>query len=254
MMNGTYRELVDRWKALRRSGAIVREVACVGAPRTLLCVELGDQVKPAIALAGGIHGNEPAGAWALLGLVESNALDPRYAYRIWPCMNPTGFDAGTRTSTDGMDVNRSFGRGGGSPEARAIVTANRDRSFVLSLDLHEDCDARGFYCFEYGGAQIGTQIVTAFDAAGMPVDALDPSHDLGLPEESLHRERGRVTADPFEEAAALGHLSYSLLLARHAARHTLTLETPSSLGWEPRIAMHRLAVTTAIAALAGLAQ
>lgn len=249
MTRGPYRELEERWKMLRRSGARVREVAAVGATRTLLCVELGEHAKPTIALAAGAHGDEPAGVWALLDLVASNALDRRYAYRIWPCMNPSGFEAGTRESADGIDVNRTFGRGGLSPEARAIVTANRDRAFTLSLDLHEDCDAGGFYCFEYGGGEIGRKVAAALDRAGMPIDSLDPAFDLGLPEAGLRRERGRIVADPFEEAALLGHLSYSLLLARHAAAFTLTLETPRSLAWETRLEMHRLAVVTAIAAL-----
>ena len=68
------------------------------------------------------------------------------------------YAGGTRESADGVDVNRSFGRGGQSPEARAILTANRDRKFVLSIDLHEDCDADGFYCYEYGGGDIGRSV------------------------------------------------------------------------------------------------
>ena len=77
-MNGSYGELQARWKRLRERGVRVREVACVGAPRTLLCAEAGDHASPAIAIAAGVHGDEPAGAWALLELVESGALDPSF--------------------------------------------------------------------------------------------------------------------------------------------------------------------------------
>ncbi|HVA33987.1 MAG TPA: hypothetical protein VNG31_07540, partial [Candidatus Baltobacteraceae bacterium] len=59
--NLTYRELAARWKALRVGGVRVREVACVDAPRTLLCAELGDADRPCIALSAGVHGDEPAG-------------------------------------------------------------------------------------------------------------------------------------------------------------------------------------------------
>lgn len=233
-INGTYRQLEQRWKALRETrGASVREVACVNAPRTLLCVELGDHALPAIALAAGVHGDEPAGPWALLELAESGELDPAFAYRIWPCMNPTGFAAGTRESADGVDVNRTFGRGGQSPEAKAILTSNRDRKFVLSLDLHEDCDTAGFYCYEYGGGNVGTAVLAALQRAGLPIDAL-----------------GRITNDHFEEAAALGGLSYTLAIARHAARHALTFESPASAAWELRLLLHRSAVRAAVAAIA----
>lgn len=248
-MRGTYRELQERWKRLRgRAGWRVREVACVGAPRTLLCVERGDHEQTTIAIASGVHGDEPAGPWALLELAEADALDAAFAYRIWPCTNPTGFDAGTRESTGGVDVNRTFGRGGQSPEARAIVTSNRDRKFALSLDLHEDVDAVGFYCYEYGGGEIGRAVIAALDAALLAVDPLVETFDTAGPLDAGHctRERGRVTADHRDEAATLGGLSYSLAIARNAARRTLTFETPRRLPWEERLRMHRIAVETAI--------
>ena len=230
---GTYRDFAQRWKALRAShGVTVREVAGVGAPRTLLCVELGDVQSPSIALSAGVHGDEPAGPWALLEIVERGDLDERFAYRIWPCTNPSGYEAGTRESADGLDMNRTFGRGGQSPEARAIVTANRDRKFALSIDLHEDDDATGFYCYEYGGGSIGLDVLAALDEAGYPIDPL-----------------GRVTPDSAAEAAMLGGLSYSLAVARNAARHTLTFETPLRAPWEDRLAMHRTAVRAAVAAI-----
>lgn len=230
---GTYQDLVRRWKALRASrGLAVREVACVGVARTLLCAELGDARSPSIALSAGVHGDEPAGPWALLDIVESGDLDDAFAYRIWPCLNPSGFEAGTRESADGIDVNRTFGRGGQSAEARAIVTANRNRKFALSIDLHEDCDASGFYCYEYGGGRIGLHTVAAVAADGYRLELLR-----------------RITPDPEAEAAELGGLSYSMAIARHAARHVLTFETPSRAPWDARIAMHRTAVRAAIAAI-----
>jgi len=252
-MEGTYSDLVRRWKALRTSHNVrLREVACVNAPRTLLCAEWGDSTQPAIALAAGVHGDEPAGPWALLELVESHELDARFAYRIWPCTNPTGFAAGTRESTDGVDINRTFGRGGQSPEARAILVSNRDRKFALSVDLHEDCDATGFYCYEYGEGTIGTCVVAALESAGFPIDPLEKTFAIAGPLDEAHcnRERGRITADPFSEGELLGGLSYTLAIARHAARHALTFETPAAAAWESRLAIARTALRTAIAAVA----
>jgi protein MpaA len=252
-MNGTYQDLVRRWKALRGShGIAVREVACVNAPRTLLCAEYGDQTRPLVALAAGIHGDEPAGPWALLELVEQGGLDERFAYRIWPCTNPSGFEAGTRESADGIDLNRTFGRGGGSPEARAILTANRNRKFALSLDLHEDVDAIGFYCYEYGGGTIGRAALRALEGAGLPIDPLVETFDVAGPLDDAHctREPGRIAADHFAEAALLGGLSYSLAVARHAARRALTFETPLRAAWQVRRTMHRTAMQAALAAAA----
>lgn len=250
-MDETYRELVKRWKALRGRGDLrVREVACVNAPRTLLCVEMGDAALPTISLASGVHGDERAGPWALLELVERELLDPKFAYRMWPCMNPSGYEAGTRESADGIDVNRTFGRGGQSPEACAIVTANRDRRFALSIDLHEDCDASGFYCYEYGGGEIGRTVIGALDAAALPIDPLDATLELAGPvtDEHCARERGRIVPDVDAEGNLLGGLSYSMALARRAARHALTFETPSRATWAQRLALHVTAVRAAIRA------
>jgi hypothetical protein len=247
-VNG-YSDLEKRWKALRARGDIaVREVACVGAARTLLCAELGDHAKPLIALASDVHGDEPAGPWALLSIVENGDLDPRYAYRIWGCTNPSGYAAGTRVSADGVDVNRSFGRGGQTPEARAIVTANRDRKFVLSIDLHEDTDADGFYCYEYRSGDIGRAVVSAVRTAHFPIEDLAQC-DLGAPFEAMQLDDGVVRPDPKQEIEAIGGLSYNLSLARHAAARVLTLETPVRLAWDDRIAIHRIAVKAAIETL-----
>jgi murein peptide amidase A len=181
-----------------------------------------------VLLAAGVHGDEPAGPHALLELAENDLLDPRFSYRIWPCTNPTGYDAGTRESIDGCDINRTFGRGGGSPEAKAIVIANRDRKFVLALDLHEDDEATGFYLYEYGDDR-GRAVVEAVRASGMPVDS-----------------RGHLRPDPVAEAEEIGGLSLSLLLSRNAARRVMTLETPSTHDFAERIAAHVLAVRTAL--------
>jgi murein peptide amidase A len=249
---GTYRELERRWIALHgRGGLRVDEIACGSTGRTLLVAELDDADRPAVTIAAGVHGDEPAGPWALLELVETQALDARFAYHIWPCTNPTGFKAGTRASADGVDVNRTFDGNGGSPEARAVLEANRGRTFALSLDLHEDCDAAGFYCYEYGGGELGRAVIAALDARGFPIDPLEVTFGLAGPLDDAHcvREWGRIVADAFREAGLLGGLSYSLALARQGTRSALTFETPSAVPWDQRVAMHRAAVLAAIAAL-----
>jgi murein peptide amidase A len=206
----TYQDIAQRWKRLRTTRDVrVREVACVGAARTLLCAEMGDSAAPAVHLSAGVHGDEPAGVLALLDVVEAGELDPQFSYRIWPCTNPTGFDARTRESADGIDINRTFGRGGTSPEAKAIVMSNRDRKFIAAIDLHEDDGAREAYCYEYGTRVIGERVAP---------QCLCP--------------------DPEQEAETIGGLSLSLLLRRGAAEHVLTLETPAHEPLEARAATH----------------
>ena len=209
-----------------------------------------------VALSAGVHGDEPAAPWALLSLVGDGLLDRRFGYRIWTCMNPSGYEIGTRENVDGVDINRSFGRGGISPEARAIVTSNRDRKFALAIDLHEDFEALGFYLYEpivEARAMYGDAIVRAIDDAGLPVQALDDAFELGYPPEARHLrvlERGRVHPDPVAERAFFPHTPYSLYMMRRAAKRALTIETPRSQTWDERIAMHRTAVVVAVDVLA----
>jgi len=215
MERPTYHELAERWRALRATHDVrVREVACVGAPRTLLCVEYGDPHRATVLLAAGVHGDEPAGPLALLSLVERRELDSNFSYRVWPCTNPTGFDSATRENVDGVDINRTFARGGSSPEAKAIVMANRDYKFALSIDLHEDDEAETFYAYEYG---MKDRLFT---------DSLRP--------------------DPKVEAEEIGGLSLTLLLIRNASPRAITLETPSSAPLEERVAAHASAVREAL--------
>lgn len=248
---GTYSELAARWRRLsERAGLHVRELTSEGR-KTLLGIELGDPSLPAIAIAAGVHGDEPAGPWALLELVESDALDGRLCYRILPCMNPTGFDARTRESERGADVNRSFGGNGGTREARAALAFLRRQSLLLSIDLHEDCDATGFYCYEYGGGEVGRRVIAALEAKQFAIDPLEVTFGLAGPLDDAHciREWGRIVADAAREAGLLGGLSYSLALARRGARHALTFETPSTAPPAVRQAMHCTAVRAAIAAV-----
>ena len=256
-----YNDLVAAWRRVRADGlASVREVACVGVPRTMLVAEVvGPPGAPTIALAAGVHGDEPAGPWALLSIVRDGLLDRRFSYRIWPCTNPSGYVRETRENAEGHDINRSFHKGGTTPESRAILTANRDRRFGLSLDLHEDFEAQGYYCYEpviSGEAPFGDALVSALDDAEFPVQELTDDFDLGYPPEAHHLRvlsRGRIRNDPDVEREFFDVTPYSIELLRRAARYALTIESPRTQAWGDRIAMHRVAVTTLIASFAARA-
>ncbi len=242
------------WGALRRFGVDVREIECPDAARRLLLVDLpADGDAPTVALAAGVHGDEPAAPWALLSLVRDGLLDRHFAYRLWPCTNPSGYAAGTRYNAEGDDVNRSFGGDGTTPEARAIVEANRGRTFALAVDMHEDYEAAGFYCYEpdVGGAPLGRAVIVAVEESGYPIQDLHDAYDLGYPLEAAERvralERGRVIPNVGAETEAFGsNLPYSMYLLRGTARRTLTIESPRRLDWDSRIAIHRIAVVTAL--------
>ncbi|MBC5810796.1 MAG: succinylglutamate desuccinylase/aspartoacylase family protein [Candidatus Eremiobacteraeota bacterium] len=212
-----------------------------------------------VIVTAGVHGDEPATPWALLSLVRDGLLDPSFAYRLWPCTNPSGYAAGTRENAEGMDINRSFGRGGRAAEARAIMTANRDRVFDLNLDLHEDFEATGFYCYEpaVDVKRLGPSVVRAIDEAGFPVQELDEHYDLGYPEgaRGFYRvERGCVVPDVKAELSLAPMLPHSIYLLRRSVKRSLTFESPRALAWDDRIVIHRIAVVTALERLRALVE
>jgi predicted deacylase len=256
-----YAELVAAWKALRsRTGLSVREVACVGVARTLLVAEIGEAGLPRIALSAGVHGDEPAAPWALLSIVRDGLLDARYAYRIWACTNPSGYQAFTRASAEGVDVNRSFSRGGRTPESRAIITSNRDRTFELSIDLHEDFEADGFYLYENlrdREARFAPSILETIVQAGFGLQefraGFDDAYAQAADDARLCTRGCILTFYPESLAHFADGLPYSLYLLRsRTAAHALTFETPRARLWDERVAMHRVATVSAIARLTRL--
>jgi protein MpaA len=252
-------DLAALWRALRARQVRLREVACVGAPRTLFVAEWGDPHAPLVGISAGVHGDEPAGPWALAALARDGLLDQRFRYRLWPCLNPTGLAAGTRANAEGADVNRSFSRGGTTPESRAVLTANRDLHFALWIDLHEDFEADGFYLYEPlrpGGVScFARPVADAVAEAGFPLQRAWAGFDVGPPgsEAAQTLEPGAVLVDAEREAPAFGGaLPLGLVLLRRAADAALTLESPRRLPWADRIAIHRVAVTAALLTLAAM--
>jgi protein MpaA len=252
-----YDEVSAAWRAIRRqTGLRLREVACVGAPRTLLLGEWGDPRLPVVCISAGMHGDEPAGVWALFSLVRDGLLDARFSYRIWPCYNPTGFEAGTRVNAEGIDVNRSFGRGGRTPEAKAILTANRDRTFALAIDLHEDHEAEGFYLYESGASawrsRYAEAVTAAISAAGFPLQELRPDFEVGPPgsEAAQTRSHGAIVVDAPREEPFFGRdIPLGLVLVKRATPCAVTFETPRARSAADRVAMHRVAVVEALRTL-----
>jgi protein MpaA len=257
-----YDALVERWEALaRRVGLRLRPVPCPGVDRTLLLAEFGPADAPVAHITAGVHGDEPAGPWALYSIVESGLLDPRFGYRIWPCTNPSGNRAGTRTNAEGQDVNRSFSPAALTPESRAIIAETSGRKYAVALDLHEDFEADGFYCYEPvidGTAPLSHAILTAIESGGFPLQTLDHLFDLGYPSDPEKAaqmrtlERGRVLVNAAAEIRHFAGLPLSLYLLRKAARRYVTMETPRRRPWEDRIAMHRVGVTAALGEAAAL--
>jgi protein MpaA len=102
----------------------------------------------------GVHGDEPAGCAALVefaaALASESARAAGYELWIYPVVNPTGCEAGTRENRAGKDLNREFWRGSAEPEVRILEDELRARRFHGLVTLHADDTCEGHYGYSHG--------------------------------------------------------------------------------------------------------
>jgi len=196
--------------------------------------------RPRIYLSAGIHGDEPAPPLALLDLLEAGFFDDRATWFICPLLNPAGFVARTRGNGTGLDLNRDY-RHRLSDEIQAHTRwLNAQPNFDLALCLHEDWESQGFYLYEITALPhpiLARAIIRAV-APMCPIEAATNIDGRDVTEPGMIHP----TADP--------HLRdqwpESTYLQAHHTRLAYTLETPSSLPLDQRIAALRTAISTAI--------
>ena len=98
--------------------------------------------RPTVLLIGQQHGDEPAGAEALLVLARQLAQGPlaplldRLNVIVLPRANPDGAQAGRRATASGLDANRDHLQLR-TPEAQAIAALWRDYQPAVVVDAHE---------------------------------------------------------------------------------------------------------------------
>lgn len=125
-----------------------------GIPRFVFVGPPAEHDPIRVGLFAGIHGDEPAGPEALVDLLLKLAETPDrakgYDLVVYPVCNPTGWEAGTRESDAGPDLNREFWRSSVQPEVRILEAELRAHQFNGLITLHSDDTAEGIYGFAHG--------------------------------------------------------------------------------------------------------
>lgn len=107
-----------------------------------------------IGIFAGIHGDEPEGSAALVEFLEELVRDSNLArgYQIfaYPVCNPTGYEANTRVSRRGKDLNREFWKSSEEPEVFFLEHELWEHSFDGIISLHGDDTSGGLYGFVRG--------------------------------------------------------------------------------------------------------
>ena len=181
-------------------------------------------------VATGIHGDEPSGPLALLQLLQENTW-PDVNLWLVPCTNPTGFRRNTRENQSGIDLNRQY-RDPAAPEIVAHKAwLQRQPRFHLSLLLHEDWEANGFYVYELNPKN-------QFSFAEPIVEAVRPVCPIETAERVDDFEcRGGIIR-PKINPAERPEWAEAIYLVVHHADCSYTLETPSDFPLPFRVQAH----------------
>jgi hypothetical protein len=123
-------------------------------PRYLFLGPQGGAEALRVGIFAGVHGDEPAGSFALLRFVrvleEKPEIARGYCLFLYPVCNPTGFEDNTRHSRSGEDLNRAFWRNSRQPEVRLLQSELWSHAFNGIISLHTDNTSDGVYGYAHG--------------------------------------------------------------------------------------------------------
>jgi len=123
-------------------------------PRYIFLGPQGGDAPIRIGIFAGIHGDEPEGSRAAVLLLKLLDVMPElakgYSITVYPVCNPTGFEANTRHSSSGKDLNREFWKNSSEAEVQLLEAELVSRSFDGIISLHTDDTSEGFYGYARG--------------------------------------------------------------------------------------------------------
>jgi protein MpaA len=197
--------------------------------------------RPRIYVSSGMHGDEPAAPLALLDMLTAGVFDDRATWLLCPMLNPTGHARGTRENHDGRDLNRDY-KDRVSIEAQSHARwLSRQPPFALTICLHEDWEAKGFYLYELNPTH-RPSLAEAMIAAVEPICPIERSAIID----------GREAAAPgiirpVSDPLLRDNWPEAIYLRHHHTTLSYTLESPSAFPLKQRIQALRAATETALA-------
>jgi len=198
--------------------------------------------KPLRALiTAGIHGDEPGGIESIFYYLRNKEyLDyiNEWEITLLPCINPYGYEFGTRTNHQGKDLNRLFMVK--NPPLEVIFAQSiLNTGFDLIIDLHEDNESAGYYLYQNGldkkYEKIGLEIIKSLDGI-MPIN---------LESEIAGSEAYQGVIGKNLEISSMDWWPMALYGLSKGTKMCLTLETSSLFDMKIRIRAHLTAIKTA---------
>ncbi|MFY9271206.1 MAG: M14 family metallocarboxypeptidase [Candidatus Manganitrophaceae bacterium] len=210
--------------------------------------------KKKICLSGGIHGDEPAGAEAILAVIEMIKKQPslldRFHFTLFPCINPFGYEHHTRHNRSNIDLNRQYYRKDPPAEVRFVRSAIAGKSFDLDIEFHEDIDTPGFYMYEICNDP-------AFAVGRKVIQRIGRKYPINLQTEieGAPAREGLISPDAAstffkQRIARRREWPQAIFFYQLGTPQIITSETPVHLEMHERVEMHLVTLTTALDRLA----
>lgn len=203
---------------------------------------LGEGNRRKALISAGIHGDEPGGVETICAFLENNQFEnfsEEWELTFLPCLNPHGYEYGSRENHEGKDLNRLF-KQEAPPHEVAFAKSILENPYELTIELHEDFMSRGYYLYQQGthpeDDHLGRKILRAVKDI-MPINLNGEIDGRSAKAGIMVQESDFMSMDWWPMAL------YSLF---KGARRCLTLETASKFPIDMRVEAHSVAISTAL--------
>ena len=207
----------------------------------LIKIVLGKGNSLRALISAGIHGDEPGGIESIINFLKnSNYLDyiNEWEITLLPCINPYGYEFGTRTNHQGKDLNRLF-KLKNPPEEVVFAQSILETDFKLIIDLHEDNESHGYYLYQTG-------LSKTYEKIGLEIlNSLEGIMPINLETEIAGSQADQGIIGKELEILSMDWWPMALYGLSKGTEMCLTLETSSLFDMETRVHAHLTAIKTA---------
>ena len=207
----------------------------------LIKIVLGKGNSLRALISAGIHGDEPGGIESIVNFLKnSEYLDyiNKWEITLLPCINPYGYEFGTRTNHQGKDLNRLFKLK--NPPLEVIFAQSiLETDFKLIIDLHEDNESYGYYLYQTG-------LCNKYEKIGLEIlNSLEGIMPINLENEIAGSQAHQGVIGKELEIFSMDWWPMALYGLSKGTQMCLTLETSSLFDMETRVHAHLTAIKTA---------
>jgi murein peptide amidase A len=203
---------------------------------------LGEGNRRKALISAGIHGDEPSGVETLCAFIENNKFEKftdEWELTFLPCLNPYGYEYGSRENHEGKDLNRLF-KEDTPPVEVAFAKSILEKPYELTIELHEDFMSPGYYLYQKGthpeDDYLGEKILQTVKDI-MPINLDDEIDGCSAQGGIMILENDFKSMDWWPMAL------YSFF---KGTRRCLTLEAATMFPMDVRVEAHLAAIDTAL--------